>query len=96
MLGEFAPRGGGADRVCKIGVFVLQRLDALVELRQVDRRRGTRLPGVDSADGERRTRLALDPQRGGIERQGEILRTSVLSPEGRSTVTTRVTLAPSG
>ena len=73
-LGEFAARGGGADRVGEIGVFVPQRLDALVEFRQIDRRRGARLLGVDGADGELRARLSLDPQRGRIQRQGEILR----------------------
>ena len=41
-------------------------------------------------------RLALDPQRGRIQRQRKILATSVLSPAGRSSVMTRVTLAPSG
>ena len=75
-LGEFAPRGGGIDRALQIGALVLQRLDALVEFGQIDRRRRARRPGIDRADGEFCARLALDPQRGRIERQRKILENS--------------------
>ena len=95
-LGEFAPRGGGIDRALQIGALVLQRLDALVEFGQIDRRRRARRPCVDRADGEFRARLALDPQRGRIERQRKILENGELSPAGRSSEIIRVTLAPSG
>ncbi len=72
-LGEFAPRGGRIDRALQVGALVLQRLDALVEFGQIDRRRRARRFGVDRADGELGARLALDPQRGRIERQRKIL-----------------------
>ena len=72
-LGELAARVGRVDRAFEIAALVLQRLDALVEFRQIDRRRGTRRPGVDGADGELRSCLALDPKRGWIERQREIV-----------------------
>ena len=72
-LGEFAPRGRRIDRALQIGALVLQRLDALVEFGQVDRRRRARRFCVDRADREFRARLALDPQRGRIQRQRKIL-----------------------
>ena len=43
-LGEFAARGGRIDRALQIGALVLQRLDALVEFGQIDRRRRARRP----------------------------------------------------
>ena len=46
----------------------------LSSLGQIDRRRRARRLGVDGADGELCPRLALDPQRGRIQRQREIFR----------------------
>ena len=62
-LGEFAPGGRRIDRALQIDPLVLQRLDALVELGQVDRRRRARRVCVDRTDREFCTRLALDPER---------------------------------
>ena len=51
-LGEFAPGGRRIDRALQVGPLVLQRLDALVEFGQIDRRRRARRFCVDRADGE--------------------------------------------
>jgi hypothetical protein len=74
MLGEFAPHLGGGDRAVKIGALVLQRLDLLVDLGQVGGRDRLWRARIDRADGELLAGLALDPQRGAIQPQREILR----------------------
>ena len=73
-LGEFAPRLRRSNRAVEIGVLVLERLDALVQLGQVGRRHRPLRARVDRTDRQPRASLALDPQRGRIERQREILR----------------------
>ena len=67
-LGEFATRGGSRNRALQVGALVLQRLDALVEFGQIDRRCCAGRPGIDRPNGKPGTGLALHPQRGGIER----------------------------
>ena len=73
-LGEFAARRGGGNRTVEIGALVPQGFDALVDFGLVDLRHGARRAGVDRANGEFCCRLTLDPQRGRVERQREILR----------------------
>jgi hypothetical protein len=67
-LGEFATRGGCGNRTPDIGALVLERFDALVEIGQIDRRRGTGRPGVNRANGQLCARVTLYPQRGCIQR----------------------------
>ena len=82
-FGEFAPRSGGIDRALQIDALIFQCLDALVEFGQIDRRRGARRIGVDRADGELGARLALDPQRGRIQRQRKILQNGRIVAGGK-------------
>ncbi|MGY3076092.1 hypothetical protein ACVWZZ_002463 [Bradyrhizobium sp. LM6.10] len=71
-LREFAPRNRRIDCSLQIGALVLERFDALVEFGQVDRRRRTRRPRIDRADGEFCARLAFDAEGGRIERERKI------------------------
>jgi hypothetical protein len=57
----------------QIGALVLERFDALVEFGQVDRRRRTRRPRIDRADGQLGTRLAFNAEGRRIERERKIL-----------------------
>src|SRR5205807_7542123 len=72
-LREFAPRGRPVDRALQVGTLVLQRLDALVKFGEIDRRRRTRRPCIDGADGELGARLTLDAEGGWVERERKIL-----------------------
>ena len=56
----------------QVGALVLQRLDALVEFGQIDRRRRARRLCVDRSDRELRVRLTLDPR----GKSGTLLRVS--------------------
>ena len=67
-LGELATRGGGGDRTPEVDALVLERFDALVEIGKIDRRRGTRRPGVNRANSQLCTRVTLHPQGGCIQR----------------------------
>ena len=72
-LGECAPRGSCGDGALQVDALVVQRLDALVEFGQIDRRRRAWRPGVDRTNGESCAPLTLDPQRRRIERERKIL-----------------------
>jgi hypothetical protein len=56
----------------QIGALIVKRLDALVDLGEILRQQRPRQLGVDRADRELRSALALDPQRGRIEPHREI------------------------
>ena len=95
-LGEFLARGFGGDLVVDRGALVLQGLPALLKFRRGRRTLGARRTRIDRPDGDARGRLALDPQRRRIETGRKSRAISVVSPCGRSTLTVRVTVAPSG
>ena len=85
------------DRTLQIGALVFQRLEvSLFELGQPTGGAAQRRLGVDGADGEFAPASPSTRSEDGSSVSGKSFNTAEWSPAGRSSVITRVMLAPSG
>ena len=91
----FARRLGG-DAIFETRALIAQRLEALLERGRSGGSLGTWRPCVDRPDDHAGRGLALDASEAGSRPGGKSRAISVVSPLGRSTRISRVTVAPSG